>query len=163
MTFQQIAAVVAAGIVALVYLWPLLQKQDMRAVVKHGAAIGVIAALLVVFRPAAAPTQMPPVAVAMRPASKSDREMVYQFYRALADVVERDDKYVTTVGKFRDIHSASLDLAFEKTDLKGKYVGLDVAINDTLVNAIGLENVALAPEKRSALVKALRGIADAAR
>ncbi|NDC35719.1 MAG: hypothetical protein EBZ51_10180 [Synechococcaceae bacterium WB9_2_112] len=157
MTFQQIAAVVAAGIVAMVYLWPLLQKQDMRAVVKHGAAIGVV------FRPAAAPTQLPPVAVAMRPASKSDREMVYQFYRALADVVERDDKYVTTVGKFRDIHSASLDLAFEKTDLKGKYVGLDVAINDTLVNAIGLENVALAPEKRSALVKALRGIADAAR
>lgn len=165
MTFQQTAAVVSAVIVAGVYLWPLLQRHDLRAIGKHAAAVAVLVGLFLAFRgqPSGPEVTRSPVEIALRNASDADKAKVREFYAAMADVVGRDDRYIQSVGKFRDIHAAALDLAFDKTELKGKYVGLDVAIDDTLVAAIGLDNVALAGEKKAALVKALKGIADAAR
>jgi hypothetical protein len=78
-------------------------------------------------------------------------------------VVEREASVAPTVGGFRELHGRSLDRAFKGTDLPGKYPGLDVAINDLLVTAVGTDDVPLPPAKRQALVQALKGVANAAR
>jgi hypothetical protein len=100
----------------------------------------------------------------LKSASKQDKARVRAYYASLADVVKRDDSIITTVGKFRTTNANALDLAFKGTDLPGKYAGLDVAIEDVLVKAIGKDDVALTADKRAALVKALEEVAaDAAR
>ena len=104
-----------------------------------------------------------PVTAALSPASRQDKARVAAFYSALADVVERDTSVVPTVGDFRTLHSRSLDLAFKGTDLPGKYPGLDAAINDHLVAAVGTADVPLPPAKRAALVQALKEVANGAR
>lgn len=96
-------------------------------------------------------------------ATSADKARVNAFYTAVADVVERDQKVIATVGQFRKVHANSLDLAFKGTDLPGKYAGLDVAIEAELVQAIGKEDVALTAEKRVALVTALKKVASDAR
>lgn len=135
---------------------------------KHLMAILAVGLLVVAFLPPAAHPVAPvvpasPVARCLQSASKQDRARVSAFYSALADVVERDASVITTTGLFRAIHSNSLDLAFKGTDLPGKYQGLDVAIDERLRSAVGLDNVGLADDKRAALVAALKEIADAAR
>lgn len=105
-----------------------------------------------------------PVSIALRTASKEDRSRVASFYDAFADVVDRS-KLITTAEGFRRVHANSLDEAFKGTDLQHKYIGLDVAIDDTLAAAIGKDNTGLDGEngKRAALVKALRKVASDAR
>jgi len=133
---------------------------------KHLAALVVVVLALWSFAPARTkPVEVPssPVSLAMSKATDVDRQRVHQFYAAVADVVDRDQKVIATVGQFRRVHANSLDLAFNGTDLPGKYVGLDAAIEAVLVQAVGKEEVALTPEKRQALVAALKGVASAAR
>jgi hypothetical protein len=134
---------------------------------KHILAAVVAVALVWSFLPSPGP--LPPavptntVTAALSPASKQDKARVAAFYFALADVVEREADVASTVGMFRTLHSRSLDRAFKGTDLPGKYPGLDVAINDLLVTAVGTDDVPLPPAKRQALVQALKGVANAAR
>lgn len=133
---------------------------------KHILAIVVLIALVVSFLPTkeAAPLPPPsPVSNALSSASRQDKDRVAAFYGALADVLERDDKVISTVGKFREVHGKSLDLAFKGTDLPGKYPGLDLAINSQLTEAVGTADVPLPPAKRAALVQALKGISNAAK
>lgn len=135
---------------------------------KHLIALVSVVLLVVAFLPTAQPVPVTPaptskVAQCLKGASQQDRHRVAAFYSALADVVERDDAVLMSTGLFRTVHGTSLDLAFKGTDLPGKYAGLDQAINDELVAAVGLDNVAITAEKRAALVKALKGVADAAR
>lgn len=133
---------------------------------KHLAALVVVVLALWSFAPARTkPVEVPssPVSSALSKATAADKQRVHQFYAAVADVVERDKKLVATVGQFRRVHANSLDAAFMGTDLPGKYVGLDAAIEAELVQAIGKDDVALTPEKRQALVTALKGVASAAR
>lgn len=135
---------------------------------KHLLALVAVGLLVVAFMPPVASPVTPPaptskVAQCLKAASKEDKARVHAFYSALADVMERDSAVIMTTGLFRTVHANSLDLAFKGTDLPGKYAGLDQAINDELVAAIGLENVALTPEKKSALVAALKEVADAGR
>ena len=136
---------------------------------KHILAAVVAVALVWSFMPAKGPTPSvvvpptSPVTAALSPASRQDKARVAAFYSSLADVVERDATAISTVGVFRELHSKSLDLAFKGTDLPGKYPGLDLAINDQLVAAVGKDDVPLPPAKRSALVQALKGVASAAR
>jgi hypothetical protein len=166
-TIPQIIAVSAACVVALTYLWPLIVRLQVKEALKHVAAIAVLVALLVVFRgqttPPVPPPPASPITVALRPATKADRLKVVAFYESMADVIERDSEVIKSIADFRKIHASSLNLAFDKTELKGKYPGLDVAIDDTLVQAVGLDPVPLTPERRSSLVAALKGVADAAR
>lgn len=135
---------------------------------KHILAIVAAVGLVWAFMPAkgttpvvVAPTS--PVTAALSPASRQDKARVAAFYSALADVVERDQKVVPTVGAFRDLHARSLDLAFKGTDLPGKYPGLDVAINNALAAAVGTDDVPLPPAKRQLLLQALKDVANDAR
>jgi hypothetical protein len=135
--------------------------------VKHILAIVVAVALAWSFMPSPGP--LPPVApphavtAALSPAGSQDKARVAAFYSALADVVERESSVAQTVGGFRELHGRSLDRAFKGTDLPGKYPGLDVAINDLLVEAVGTADVPLPPAKRQVLVQALKGVANASR
>jgi hypothetical protein len=135
---------------------------------KHFAALVVVLLAVWAFAPAAPikPPVTPPttgVAAVLAKATSADKARVQAFYGAVADVVERDQKLIATVGGFRRVHANSLDLAFKGTDLPGKYAGLDVAIEEALVKAIGKEDVALTPEKRQALIAALKEVARDAR
>lgn len=137
---------------------------------KHILAVIVGIALVWAFSPTKGTDTVPvvvapksPVTAALSPASRQDKARVAAFYSAMADVVERDKSVVPTVGDFRTLHARSLDLAFKGTDLPGKYRGLDVAINATLVDAIGTDNTGLSEEKRAALVAALQKVAADAR
>lgn len=137
---------------------------------KHLLAIAAIVLVAVAFMPTIAVPVHPPapapvskVAQCLKAASKADKARVAAFYSALADVLERDSAVIHTTGLFRTVHANSLDLAFKGTDLPGKYAGLDQAINDRLVAAIGLENVALTGEKKDALLAALKEVADDAK
>lgn len=136
---------------------------------KHILAIVAAVGLVLAFLPAnqsPRPVVVTPqsgVSSAMQRATKQDRERVSAFYSALSDVVERDGGAINTVGEFRTLHAKSLDLAFKGTDLPGKYTGLDLAINDHLVAAVGTGDVPLQPARRSALVQALKDVANAAR
>lgn len=139
---------------------------------KHALACLTLVGLLWAFMPEGkkpiAPPVVPavssPVAKALQSATKVDRSRVASYYDALADVVSRS-KAITTVEGFRRVHAASLDEAFKGTDLPGKYQGLDVAIEEQLVAAIGKDNTGLDGEtgKRAALVKALQKVAADAR
>ena len=136
---------------------------------KHILAVAVAIGLVWSFAPSrgpATPVVVQPtgsVSKAMAGATRQDKARVSAFYASLADVVERDEKVIPTVGAFTTLHSRSLDLAFKGTDLPGKYKGLDKAINDQLVAAVGTDDVPLPPAKRLSLVQALKDVANAAR
>ena len=139
---------------------------------KHALACLALVGLLWAFMPEGkkpitppvVPAVSSPVGKALQSATKVDRSRVASYYDALADVVSRS-KAITTVEGFRRVHAASLDEAFKGTDLPGKYEGLDVAIEEQLVAAIGKDNTGLDGEtgKRAALVKALQKVAADAR
>ena len=139
---------------------------------KHALACLTLVGLLWAFMPEGkkpitppvVPAVSSPVGKALQAATKADRSRVASYYDALADVVSRS-KAITTVEGFRRVHAASLDEAFKGTDLPGKYQGLDVAIEEQLVAAIGKDNTGLDGEtgKRAALVKALQKVAADAR
>lgn len=166
MTAYQIAALAAAACVAIGYAWPVIKKLTPAALLQHVFAVVAAVALVVAFMP---PKTIPvtpdqtQVQTILKSASKLDRARVAAFYAAMADVVERDDKVISTVGMWRRVNSAGLDLAFKGTDLPGKYSGLDKAIDDMLVAAIGKEDVALSLDKRQVLVATLKEISNAAR
>jgi hypothetical protein len=131
--------------------------------IKHVFAVLAVIGLVVAFYP---PAPKAPEAAgvrrAMTTATRVDRQRVSAYYDALADVVSRS-KSITTVEGFRRVHAKSLDEAFQGTDLPGKYPGLDVAIDEQLVSAIGRDNTALEGEKREQLVRALQKVAADAR
>ena len=135
---------------------------------KHVMAAVVAVALIWVFIPSkgtipvvVAPTS--PVTAALSPATRQDKARVAAFYSAMADVVERETSLATTVGGFRELHARSLDRAFKGTDLPGKYPGLDLAIDQKLVAAVGKDDVPLPPAKRQSLIQALKDVATDAR
>lgn len=135
---------------------------------KHILAVVAAVGLLISFWPAGAtvvvpPSPVHPVSVTMRTATKTDKQRVSSFYAVMADVLERDPSAAKTVGQFTDLHALSLDRAFKGTDLPGKYLGLDKAINDALTAAVGSADVPLTPDKHQALVQALKEVASAAR
>lgn len=133
---------------------------------KHVAAVAVfVLAIWAFVHSPAKPVDSPKAGVAavLAKATSADKTRVNAFYTAVADVVERDQKVIATVGGFRRVHANSLDLAFKGTDLPGKYAGLDQAIEEELVKAVGKDDVALGTEKRAALITALKKVAADAR
>lgn len=88
-----------------------------------------------------------PVATALRSAPSSDREYLAGIYAALRDVVARDKgQRITTTAVWRAIHQDALRLAVGGTALKGKYPGLDVAVEDVLSQHYSLDDTAVGPE-----------------
>lgn len=135
---------------------------------KHVMAAVVAVALIWAFLPAKGVSPIvvspkSPVTAALSPATRQDKARVAAFYSSMADVVERDATLAKTVGGFTELHARSLDKAFKGTDLPGKYPGLDVAINDKLVAAVGTDDVPLPPAKRQSLIQALKDVATDAR
>jgi len=82
-----------------------------------------------------------------------------RFYQDFADVVERDDDVIKTTGVLRDGFIRSEKLMLQKTDMVGKYPGFGAAKDKIMQDALGLDNVALTPEKRKRAVEVLRAIA----
>lgn len=109
------------------------------------------------------PVEQSRITTILQSASKQDRARVRAYYSAMSDVIHRDTGVITTVGKWRQANASALDLAFKGTDLPGKYQGLDAAIDEILVKAIGKDDVAMTADKKAALVAALEEVANAAR
>lgn len=88
-----------------------------------------------------------PVATALRSAPSSDRAYLASLYSALADVVTRDKgQRITTTAVWRAIHQDALRLAVGGTALRGKYPGLDVAVEEVLSRHYSLDDKAIGPE-----------------
>lgn len=96
-------------------------------------------------------------------APADDRNQLEVFYRAAADVIEREPARVKTTGQFREANKAAQELMFRRTGMAGKYAGLDRAVSEAIERAVGLENVSLDEAKRRKLVEVLRALAWAAK
>lgn len=129
---------------------------------KHVAMALAVAYVLWAFQPEP-PGKTGAVADALRTATPSDRSKIASFYEALADVTKRDSgTRVANLQMWREAHRDALGLAFGGTDIVGRYKGLDVAIDEALQDAVGLDNVPLS-QVSDELSKACREIADSAR
>jgi len=72
-------------------------------------------------------------------ADTADKKRISGVYRALAEVLTRDDgKLVTTTERWRTLHANTLTLAI---DTPGKYPGLDVAIERVFLTTVGTDDV----------------------
>jgi hypothetical protein len=124
----------------------------------------VLAAALVAytFLPAKSPAPAPAtgeVATALSSASKADRQYVADVYRALADITQRDGgRLIATTGVWRLIHRDTLALGVADTQLKGKYTGLDVAIEATLATYFPKTDVPLTPELVDKIVQGCKAV-----
>jgi len=99
-----------------------------------------------------------PVATALIASSRSDRAHLKGIYLSLADVTEKDNgKLITTVGMWRQLHINTLKLAAD--DLKGKYPGLDVAVEKVMADSFPLEDVAMTPAIVTKITGACREVA----
>jgi len=166
MTPSQMAALGVAALVALVYAWPMIKELTPAVFFKHVLAVVAAVALVVAFIPqktVIAPVERGKIATILQSASKQDRARVRAYYAAMGDVIHRDTGVITTVGRWRQANANALDLAFKGTDLPGKYPGLDAAIEEVLIKAIGKDDVAMTADKKAALAAALGEVADAAR
>lgn len=87
-----------------------------------------------------------------------DADLISCFFLEVADIVKNDTGLIKTTGQFREFNSTSGGLNFN-SDLKNKYENLGEAIDTSIVNCIGKEDVALDETKRANLVKCLQAIA----
>jgi hypothetical protein len=109
------------------------------------------------FLPAAQPPSGP-VAQALVSAPSSDRAVVRGIYTALADVTERDKgSQIGSTAIWRDVHSAALRLA--AGEIKGKYAGLDLAVEKVLDEHFSLDNVPMTAEVVAKVVAGCKEVA----
>tara|TARA_Y100001938_G_scaffold27825_1_gene37455 strand:- start:476 stop:889 length:414 start_codon:yes stop_codon:yes gene_type:complete len=121
----------------------------------------IVAAVLVLYTllPSTPETQPPaasgPVSKALSNATSSDKAYISDIYKSLADVITRDaGTRVTTTSVWRDIHRDTLALAVESTAIKGKYPGLDTAIEEVMSKHFSLENRPIDAELASKIADA---------
>jgi hypothetical protein len=99
-----------------------------------------------------------PVATAMAGASRSDRSHLKGIYLSLADVTEKDNgKLLTTVGMWRQLHINTLKLA--AADMRGKYAGLDVAVEKVMSDKFPLDDAPLSASLVNQIAAACREVA----
>lgn len=124
---------------------------------KHVPVAVALILVLIGFLPARQPATGP-VADVMAKASRADRAKLARIYTALADVTENDGgKLITTLGVWRDVHSAQLRLAVG--EMKGRYPGLDVAVEKVLAEHVLPEDVAMKGETLEEVVAGCREVA----
>lgn len=94
------------------------------------------------------------VAAALANASREDKATVRGIYKALGTVTERDaGRVVKTMAQWRQAHGDVL--SFAVGEMKGKYPGLDVAVESVFADlGPSLDNTAIGPEQTKALVAA---------
>lgn len=75
----------------------------------------------------------------LAPASTAEKRRIADVYKALKSVVTRDaGQRINTTEKWAEVHANTLQLAIE---VKGKYPGLDVAIEDVFARTVGTDDV----------------------
>lgn len=110
---------------------------------KHLPVIVALAVAVLVFTPPAKQSGTGPVSVALSSASRSDKATLRKIYTALADKTEADNgTLISTLGMWRQLHINTLKLA--ASEMRGKYAGLDVAVEKVLADHVPLEDVAMA-------------------
>lgn len=108
---------------------------------KHLPVVIALLVAVLAFMPAAKPV-VGPVATVMSKASRSDRAKLRSIYTSLADKTKQDNgALISTVGMWRQLHSNTLKLA--AAEMKGKYDGLDVAVEKVLADAFPLDDVGM--------------------
>tara|TARA_R110000824_G_scaffold396952_2_gene599166 strand:- start:2245 stop:2712 length:468 start_codon:yes stop_codon:yes gene_type:complete len=90
-----------------------------------------------------------------------DAARLSALYLALSDILSRDDSIVKTTGQIREAHSRSGRLLFQKTSMRGKYVGLSEAVDEFLIQSLGSDDVILTLDIRSAAVSAFTDLSTA--
>ena len=99
-----------------------------------------------------------PVATALIGASRSDRSHLKGIYLSLADVTEKDNgTLISTVGMWRQLHVNTLKLA--ASDLRGKYAGLDVAVEKVMADKFPLDDAPLSASLVNQIAAACREVA----
>jgi hypothetical protein len=99
-----------------------------------------------------------PVAAVMAGASRSDRSHLKGIYLSLADVTEKDNgTLLTTVGMWRQLHINTLRLA--AADMRGKYAGLDVAVEKVMADKFSLDDAPLSTSLVNQIAAACREVA----
>ena len=88
-----------------------------------------------------------------------DAVLAASFFEAFADVIERDDSIITTTGTLREGYIRAETLMLQKTDMVGRYPGFGAKKDAVLEEVLGLDNVALTPEKRQEAVDVFKAIA----
>jgi len=109
---------------------------------KHIPVILALVLAVFTFLPSPAQRQGGPVATAMSAASRSDKAALSRIYTALADKTAEDNgTLITTLSMWRTLHSNTLKLA--AAQMKGRYAGLDTAVEKVLADHVPLDDVAL--------------------
>jgi hypothetical protein len=94
----------------------------------------------------------------MAGASRSDRSHLKGIYLSLADVTEKDNgNLISTVGMWRQLHINTLKLA--AADMRGKYAGLDVAVEKVMADKFPLEDAPLSTSLVAKIADACREVA----
>ena len=109
-----------------------------------------------VLKPVDRPVVVPSAILAK--VSNADAKQLRDFYAAMADIVLRDSQVVKTTFDLRNRHKDALQLAFEKTEMVGKYPGLGDRLDTYLLDAIGKLDVPLTQESRRSAAKAFAEI-----
>lgn len=124
---------------------------------KHAPIAVAIVLVVLSFLPGRQPATGP-VADALRTATPSDRAKLARIYAALATITERDaGQQIATTGIWRAVHSAELRLAVG--ELKGKYPGLDVAVEKVLTSFLPADDVPMSADVVGKLVAGCREVA----
>lgn len=109
---------------------------------KHLPVIIAVMVAALAFGPPAKQAGTGPVSVAMAKASRADKAKLRDIYKALADKTQADNgTLISTLGMWRQLHINTLKLA--ASEMRGKYDGLDVAVEKVLSDHVPLEDVAM--------------------
>lgn len=90
--------------------------------------------------------------------ASDDKVRLAQFYAQLSKIVRDEPGFLKTTGQFRDYNSTAGQINYAGLSMKGKYAGLGQAIDQVIVDQIGLENVELDVDRRDDLAKILAAI-----
>ena len=90
--------------------------------------------------------------------ASDDKVRLAQFYAQLSKIVRDEPGFLKTTGQFKEYNSTAGQINYAGLSMKGKYSGLGQAIDQAIVDQIGLENVELDVDKRDDLAKILAAI-----
>ena len=87
-----------------------------------------------------------------------DKVRLAQFYAQLSKIVRNEPGFLKTTGQFREYNSTAGQINYAGISLKGKYAGLGQAIDQAIVDQIGLESIELDIDRRDDLAKILAAV-----
>lgn len=88
----------------------------------------------------------------------ADAQQISAFYSAMANLVEKDQVVIKNNDDFYKGYTNAGQLLFQGTGIKGKYPNLAATIEQILQAAVPLQITDWTPDKRAAMVAALRNV-----